>query len=44
MQRVADMRGVGVKNRGKCADVPYGRPLRLEFKFPDKIEMVFLKY
>ena len=27
MQTVADMRGVGVKNRGKFADVLYGRPL-----------------
>ena len=27
MQTVADMRGVGVKNRGKIADVLYGRPL-----------------
>ena len=26
MQTVADMRGVGVKNRGKCADVLCGRP------------------
>ena len=28
MQTVADMRGVGVKNRGKFADVLCGRPLR----------------
>ena len=27
MQTVADMRGVGVKNRGKFADVLCGRPL-----------------
>ena len=27
MQTVADMRGVGVKNRGKSADVLCGRPL-----------------
>ena len=27
MQTDADMRGVGVKNRGKIADVLYGRPL-----------------
>ena len=27
MQTVADMRGVGVKNRGKLADVLCGRPL-----------------
>ena len=27
MQTVADMRGVGVKNREKIADVLYGRPL-----------------
>ena len=27
MQTVSDMRGVGVKNRGKIADVLYGRPL-----------------
>ena len=26
MQTVADMRGVGVKNRGKSADVLCGRP------------------
>ena len=29
MQTVADMRGVGVKNRGKIADVLYGRPLTI---------------
>ena len=29
MQTVADMRGVGVKNGGKYADVLYGRPLTL---------------
>ena len=29
MQTVADMRGVGVKNRGKFADVLCGRPLIL---------------
>ena len=28
MQMVADMRGVGVKNREKFADVLCGRPLR----------------
>ena len=27
MQTLADMRGVGVKNRGKLADVICGRPL-----------------
>ena len=27
MQTVADMRGVGVKNRGKSADVLCGQPL-----------------
>ena len=27
MQTVADMRGVGVKNRGKFADALCGRPL-----------------
>ena len=27
MQTLADMRGVGVKNREKCADVLCGRPL-----------------
>ena len=26
MQTVADVRGVGVKNRGKCADVLCGQP------------------
>ena len=29
MQTVADMRGVGVKNKGKFADVLCGRPLTL---------------
>ena len=29
MQTDADMRGVGVKNRRKIADVLYGRPLML---------------
>ena len=29
MQTVADMRGVGVKNRGKFADVLCGRPLMM---------------
>ena len=33
MQMVADMRGVGVKNRGKFADVLCGRPL---FQFTKK--------
>ena len=29
MQTVADMRGVGVKNRGKFADILCGRPLKV---------------
>ena len=29
MQTLADMRGVGVKNRGKYADVLCGRPLNM---------------
>ena len=33
MQTLADMRGVGVKNQGKNADVLCGRPLS---KFHDK--------
>ena len=51
MQTVADMRGVGVKNRGKSADVLCGRPLVVMFllkitvlKFhtqrPDVLEVV----
>ena len=32
MQTVADMRGVGVKNRGKLADVLCGRPLISAFE------------
>ena len=31
MQTVADMRGVGGKNREKIADVLYGRPLTAQF-------------
>ena len=31
MQTVVDMRGVGVKKRGKCADVLCGRPLSYIF-------------
>ena len=31
MQTVADMRGVGVKNRGKSADILCGRPLTESF-------------
>ena len=30
MQTVADMRGVGVKNRGKLADGLCGRPLKMK--------------
>ena len=33
MQTVADMRGVGVKNRGKFADVLCGRPLMSPLTF-----------
>ena len=29
MQKVADMRGVGVKNKGKIEDVLCGRPLSI---------------
>ena len=32
MQTVADMRGVGVKNRGEFADVLCGRPLKEKCK------------
>ena len=31
MQTVADIRGVGVKNREKIADVLCGRPLTLQY-------------
>ena len=34
MQTVADMRGVGVKNRGKFADILCGRPLKTFLKAP----------
>ena len=34
MQTVADMRGAGVKNREKFADVLYGRPLTWIFFQP----------
>ena len=39
MQTVADMRGVGVKNREKFADVLCGRPLKelvISKKLPSK--------
>ena len=40
MQTVADMRGVGVKNREKNADVLCGRPLTL-LPFTATIDMIF---
>ena len=43
MQTVADMRGVGVKNRGKFADVLCGRPLMLlSILFPLTSTNIFL--
>ena len=38
MQTVADMRGVGVKNREKIADVLYGRPPMLKTMNGDPLE------
>jgi hypothetical protein len=38
MQTVADMRGVGVKNREKIADVLYGRPLSCDVILSNRVQ------